>query len=171
MRSIIHVPLVSLLVVQVAMAGQETGRPIPWEKTRKVTSGTEVILVVTGSQPSKVRLLFADDSMLLTLNPACQNLPAAVEQKLFRIGTKWPAILNGGQAVMEDGVRVARDGVFRGQEKVEDLADVIQQTPRETIQGIWECPHSRMPAWILPVTAYVLVLFGVLLYSGHLIGG
>src|SRR5512139_3246939 len=91
MRRIVALVLVGVFVAPPVSAGQAPGKPIAWEKAQRLKGGTEIMLTVTGGLPTKVRFLFADDTMLLTLNPARGNLSSQVERMLDGIGAQWPA--------------------------------------------------------------------------------
>jgi tetrahydromethanopterin S-methyltransferase subunit G len=149
MQRIIAVILIGLLITQPAYAGQKQGKPIDWQKAQQLKGGTEVVLTVTGGQPTKVRLLFADEATLVTLNPTAPKLPGGVKNALFSIGPKWSGILNEGLRQTVDQVRVSRDGIFDRDKKLADLADVVRQTPRGDVQEIAEPPHSHIGRNIL----------------------
>jgi hypothetical protein len=71
----IAMTLVGLLIAQPASAGEKPGKPIDWQKVQTLKSGTEMVLTVTGGQPTKVRLLFADETMIVTLKRTAPALP------------------------------------------------------------------------------------------------
>jgi hypothetical protein len=171
MRRIVAIILVGLLVAPPASAAQKAGRPISWEEARRLKAGTETVLTVTGGQPTKVRLLFADDAMLLTLNPARANVSAQVERTLVGIGVQWPAILRGGLTLGGNGVRVSHNGVFDGNQKVGDLAELIQQTPRGNVLAASAVPHSRRTRTIAIVAAIAGAAILVSLVARILHGG
>ena len=52
MKHIIAVVLIGLLAAPPAAAGQNAGKPIDWQRARKLKAGTEIVLTVTGGQPT-----------------------------------------------------------------------------------------------------------------------
>jgi len=149
MRRIIATILIALLVAPPASAGQKQGKPIDWQKTQTLRPGTEIVLTVTGGQPTKVRLLFADEATLVTLKPTARQLPGGVERLLFSVSSQWPGIFNTGATYSSERLRVSQDGIFDRDQKLADLADVVQQTPRAGVQQIAEAPHSHVGRNIL----------------------
>jgi len=140
MKRIVAVILITLLVTPPASAGQGTGKPFTWKAVTRLEAGTEIMFTVTDGPPTKVELLFADDSTLVTLKPGNPKLPRRVERVLLMTGSHWPNILYRGGSNTTDRVRVSKDGVFDGDRKVADLV----QTPRGDIRGIWEPAHSHL---------------------------
>jgi len=148
MKRIVAVILISLLVAPPASAGQKPAKPLDWEKLKGLRAGTEIMLTVADGQATKVKLLFADDSILVTLKPTEPKLPNRVERPLLEVGSSWPAILEGVKDLRGDRVRVSPEGIFDGDQKVADLADVIQWAPRTDVLAVAEVsevPHSH---WI-----------------------
>ena len=149
MKRVIAMILIDLLVAPPASAGQKQGKPIDWQKAQTLKPGTEVVLTVTGAQPAKVRFLYADETALLTLKPTAPKLPGGVEKLLFSVGSEWPGIFNTGATYSSERLRVSQDGIFDRDQKLADLADVVQQTPRAGVQQIAEAPHSHVGRNIL----------------------
>ena len=149
MTRLIAMILISLLVAPPASAGQKQGKPIDWQKAQTLRPGTEIVLTVTGGQPTKVRVLFADETMLVTLKPDAPKLPRGVERLLFGVGPEWPGIFDSGATDSRDRFRVSQDGVFDRDKKVADLSEVVQRAPRGDVQEIAEPPHSHVGRNIL----------------------
>ena len=173
MQRIVAVILVILLVAPPASAGQTTNTPVDWDKVQRLKPGTTITLSIRGQAPTKVRFLFADETMLVTLKPTQPKLSGRVERTLFSIGSQWPAILNIGEGVEDGRVRVSRDGVFDGTQKVASLGDLVQQTPRGEVLSITEAaaqpPHSHWVRNILIGFAIaVATVLIVLAASGYL---
>ena len=167
MKRVIAMILIGLLVAPPASAGQKQGKPIDWQKAQTLRPGTEIVLTVTGGQPTKVRLLFADEATLVTLKPTARQLPGGVERLLFSVSSQWPGIFNTGATYSSERLRVSQDGIFDRDQKLADLADVVQQTPRAGVQQIAEAPHSRIGRNILigvGVAAAVVILVVLGLY-------
>jgi hypothetical protein len=147
MQRIVAVILVILLVAPPASGGQKPNAPVDWDRVERLKAGTKITLTVTGNPPTKVRILFADETTLVTLKPAQPKLAGRVERTLLSIGSKWPAVLNRGESFEDGRVRVLPEGVFDGAQKVANLVDLVQQTPRGDVLSIPEAvlkpPHSH----------------------------
>ena len=159
MKRIIAMVLIGLLVAPPASAGQKPNVPIAWQKVQTLRPGTEIVLTLTGGQPTKVRLLFADETALVTMKATAPKLPGSAKETLFRLGRGWPAIFSGSTFI-DDRVHVSLAGIFDRDKKLADLADVVQQTPRVEVQQIAESPHSHV--W-RNIAIVVGVAVGVLL--------
>ena len=149
MQRIVAVILAFLLVAPPMSAGQKPNAPVDWDKVQRLKPGTTITLSIRGQAPTNVRFLFVDETMLVTLKPTQPKLSGRVERTLFSIGSQWPAILNSGESADDGKVRVSREGVFDGTQKVSDLADVIQQTARGDVLSTAEPPHSHLRRNIL----------------------
>jgi hypothetical protein len=149
MKRITATILIGLLVAPPASAGQKQGKPIEWQKAQKLKPGTEIVLTFTGGQPTKVRLLFADETTIVTIKPTAPKLPGGAEKVLLSVGPQWPSIFNTGVTYSDERLRVSQSGIFDRDKKLADLADVVQQTPRGGIQQIAEAPHSHVGRNIL----------------------
>ena len=166
MKRIIATILICVLVAPPASAGQKQGKPIDWQKVQTLKARTEIVLTVTGGQPTKVRLLFADDTMIVTLKPTAPKLPGGVEKALFSVGPEWPGIVNSGELWSSERVRVSQDGVFDRDKKLADLAEVVRQTPRGNVQALAEPSHSRGGVYIAIAVA-AGIAFGLFLLFGY----
>jgi hypothetical protein len=167
MRRIIATILIALLVAPPASAGQKQGKPIDWQKTQTLRPGTEIVLTVTGGQPTKVRLLFADEATLVTLKPTAPTLPGGVEKLLFSVGSEWPEIFNTGATYSSERLRVSQDGIFDREQKLAELSDAVQRTPRGDVRAVSEPSHSHVGRNILIGVAVVVagLLVAVLIYG------
>ena len=162
MKRVIAMILIGLLVAPPASAGQKQGKPIDWQKAQKLKAGTEIELTVTGGQPTKVRLLFADEAILITLKPDAPKLHERVRDALFGLGSEWLGILNEGQRQTVDQVRVSKDGVFDRDKKLAELSDVVQQTPRGDVKEIGKSRgHGLLIGWLVVGGILLFVFAGV----------
>jgi hypothetical protein len=108
-----------------------------WLRVEALQPGTEVTLTVTGTPAVKAQLLVASHSAVFVLRPAGPKLSGRVSRALLGVGSQWPAVFSGGVAYsLADGVRVADGGVYDGNRRVADLAQVVQRTPREDVSEI-----------------------------------
>jgi len=158
MKRVIAMILIGLLVAPPASAGQKPLKTIDWQKAQTLKPGTAIVLTVTGSQPTKVRLLFADEAMLITLKPSAPKLPAEVEQFLLDVGPRWTSIINDRGKYTFEPLRVSQDGIFDRDKKLADLADVVQQTPRASVREIAEPRHSHRRLYILIAVLAALIV-------------
>jgi hypothetical protein len=156
MKRVIAVILISLLVAPTASAGQKPPKLIDWQKAQQLKPGTEIVLTVSGGQPTKVRLLFADEAILMTLKATAPKLPRRVEEFLLDVGPRWPSVVSGGSWTF-NRLQVSPKGIFDGDEKLVDLAAVVQQTPRTDVLEIAEPPHSHVLRNVLGVVIIGLV--------------
>ena len=140
-------PLISLFVAAPASAGQEPPKSADWQKAETLKAGTEVVLTVTGEQPTKVRFVYADETALLTLKPTARKLPAGVQTFLLDVGPKWSSIINDGGTYTFEPLRVSQDGIFDRDKKLADLADVVQQTPRAEVREILKPSARKRHVW------------------------
>ena len=125
------------------VARQEPNRVSDWSRVRELQRGTEITLTVTGSPTATVVLLVANDLAVFVLKPTGPELPGHVNVALIGIGDQWPSIFNGGANYSEtNGVRAAQDGIFDGNRKVADLAQVVQRVPREHVSEL-RAPGKR----------------------------
>ena len=161
MQRIVAVILVLLFVAPPALMGQKPNTLVDWDKVQRLKAGTKITLTVTGNVPTNVRFLFADEATLVTLKPIQPKLAGRVERTLFSIGSQWPAILNRGDGVEDGKVRVSREGVFDGAQKVANLSDLIQQTPRgdvlSTPEAATQPPHSH---WVRNILIGFAIVVG-----------
>jgi len=148
MRRIVATILIALLVAPPASTGQTPGKPIEWQKTRSLEAGTEIVLTVAGGEPTKVRLLFADDANIITLKPTTA-LPGRVAKFLLKIGAEWPAVLSGSSTSTNASLWVSKDGIFDGDQKLCALADAVQQTARGDVKEIAKPRgHGGLIGWL-----------------------
>jgi hypothetical protein len=122
---------------QPSAGDQDRDRDPDWSRVQQLQPGTEATLTVTGTPAATVRLLVASDDAVFVLRPGGPKLPDRVSRALVGIGGQWPAVFSGGVAYSQaDGVRVEADGIFDGNRKVADLAQVVQRAPREDVREI-----------------------------------
>ena len=136
MRRAISVILICLLVAPPASAAQNLGKPIEWQQVQTLKPGTELVVRFARGGYRKVRLLFADEKVLFTMKPDAPKLPGRVERLLYGVGAGWPGLVEGAGRFEDRRLRVSRDGIFDGDTKLADLADVIQRSPLADVREI-----------------------------------
>lgn len=157
MKQCIAVVLSIVLAAPPVFADQKQPKPIDW---RKLKTGVKIALTAAGGQPGTERVLLVSDSVLITRGAAPPKLPRPVEEFLFAVGARWPAIFNEGLIATSDRerLRVSQDGVFEGGRKLADLTDVVRYTPRGDALSISEAPHSHVGRNALIVAALVIIV-------------
>jgi hypothetical protein len=121
-----------------------------WSRVRTLAPGTDIILTVQRSQPGERWVVRADEFGLTVLNVAIEPLPADVQEVLRGVAANHPeyfsAAQRGATFVLEKRVRLARDGVHVGNQKVADIGqivislarhDVVEIKTRERGRGAW----------------------------------
>jgi hypothetical protein len=103
-----------------------------WSRVGTLEPGTEVILTVQDSQPVKRYFLSADDSTLTVLTLADSVLPSAAARVLRGLASQHGGWLTGTERgeFVNGNVRVRSDGVFVADQKVADLAHLVERIAR-----------------------------------------
>ena len=120
----------------------EQSKPVDseWSRVRKLAPGTELIVIVKGSQPSNRYFVAGDESDLTVLNVGAPSLPTAARDVLRDLASTHPeyflAAQKGGEFAVEKNVRMGPDGVFVADRKVADLAQIVEQYGRHDITEI-----------------------------------
>ena len=162
MKRVIAAILIGLLVAPPASAGDKPGKLIDWQKAQTLKAGTEIVLTVAGGRPTKVRVLFVNETTLVTLKPNTPKLPGGVEKFLIGVGPKWPAVLSGSATSAAEPLRVSKDGIFDGDQRLAALADVVQQTSRGDVQEIAKPRgHGGLIGWLVVGGILLFVVVGM----------
>jgi hypothetical protein len=140
MKQCVAVVLIIVLAAPPASAGQNQPKPIDWQKLQ---TGANVVLTITGGQSVTERVLFVNESVLVTRKAAPPRLSGGVENSLLEVGSYWTAVFNDGATAKSGRLRVSLGGVFDGDKKVADLTDVVRCTPRAEVLTISEGRHSH----------------------------
>ena len=110
-----------------------------WSRTSELAPGTEITLIIKGSQPRTRYLVLADGSGITVLDLTSSTLPASASRVVRKLASDHPehfsAMLQGG-TVAEGDVRLGRDGMFVAGRKVADLGQVVQVIARNDIAEI-----------------------------------
>lgn len=140
MRRAIAVILSILVVAPSDSLAGKPNKPIDWEKLPTLVPGSEIVVWFTGDGVHKVRLLFADEKMLVTMRPDAPKLPGRAEKLLYRVGTGWPGLAEAGGSFEDGRLRVSGDGIFDDGKKLADLAAVVQRSSRAEVREITAPP-------------------------------
>jgi hypothetical protein len=126
--------------VRLAVDPRSGSADVEWSRVRKLAPGTEIIVTVEGSQPGARYVVRGDESELTVLNVADQPLPAAATGVLRDVASNHPDYFSAAQQrgtfVLQKSVRLRLDGVFVGDQRVADLAQVVQTIARSDIAEI-----------------------------------
>jgi hypothetical protein len=111
-----------------------------WSRVGELEPGTELAVTVKGSPPSQQHFLAADDSSLTVLNAAAKDMSASVKQILIDTASDHPiyfVLAQQGKTFPLDGdVRLTREGVFNGDQKVTGLEQIVVQIARASVAEI-----------------------------------
>lgn len=163
MRRVVAGVLIGVLVAPPASAGQKLAKPIEWQGLR---IGMTVALTTREGPSTTERVLFVDESSLVTRKAALPILPKRVENVLLGVGSDWPAILDDGFTYRSGQVRLSRDGVFAGDKRLAALTDVVRRTPRVNVTMLAQAHYNPGPGGKIllgVLTVLVIVGIGVLL--------
>ena len=135
-----------------------------WSRVRRLAPGTELIVIVNGSQAARRYFVAGDDCDLTVLNvgDAALSTAAGVLRDLTSTHPEYLlAARKGGRFALEKNVRVGPDGVFVADRKVADLAQVVEQYGRREITEIATAKMDSNPVGCA-LAAY---------YGGGIVGG
>jgi hypothetical protein len=148
---------------------QDRERVSDWSRVQQLQPGTEFTLTVTGTPAVKAQLLVASGDAVFVLRAGAPKLPDRVIRALVGVGSQWPAVFSGGAAYsLADAVRVADGGLFDGNRRVADLAQVVQRTPRGDVSEIRVAGKRKGSKRMAAIGAAVGVGAGLLV--GTLVG-
>jgi hypothetical protein len=159
MKQIVAVVLIIVLTAPPVLAGQKQLKPIDWQELKP---GTKIVLTITGGQSMNERVLFVNESVLVTRKAAPPKLPEQVEKALLDVGSYWPAVFDVGVTGKSGRVRVSPDGVFDGDKKLADLTAVVRYTPRGEVLKVSKAPSSNLGYYILIGIAAFFVIVGLM---------
>jgi len=107
-----------------------------WLRVRRLEPGTEVIVTVKGSRPSKRYFVTAVESDLTVLNLADPLLPRAATRVLRDMAAHHPEYLaapQDRQVFLDNDVSVGPEGVAVSRRKVSDLGQVVEKIARPDV--------------------------------------
>ncbi len=128
-------------------AGRQAGTAPPggsggsWLRVQKLKAGREIIIGVSGRQPTKYTLLAPDGGGLVVLKPADKKLGRTVTDALVAVGAAWPEVL-AGQPNTQGDVEIREGGVFRKGKRLVDLAEVVERIDRAAVTEV-RGPHTK----------------------------
>ena len=135
-----------------------------WSRVRRIAPGAEVTVTVRGSQGAKRYFVVANQSELTVLNLNHDQVPRAGADALRRTVASHPEIFigTGPLGTFVDGaVRVTPDGVFRGDQKVADLTEIVERLARaDVIDVATDQFHYKGLVITLAAVAAGLIILG-----------
>jgi hypothetical protein len=138
-----------------------------WSRVRKLTPGTEIIVIVRAEEPGTRYFIAADESGATLLNVPALLLPKAAARELIDIASSHPDAFAPGRSNFVGGsVRAGDDGVFVAGRKVAEFGQVVQRIARSDISEIRAATKVRKG---YPVGGALLGALGGA-FAGPLIG-
>ena len=140
--------IVTREAVRLALTQQSEPSDVGWSRVRKLEPGTEITVTVRGSQAGKRTFVSADESGLTVLDLAHSTLPAAATRVLRDMASNHPGYLTGAETAefVDRDVRVGPDGVFVADQRVADLAQIVEKTARTDVVEVRSESARRHPA-------------------------
>lgn len=120
-------------------AGGVTPIESNWSRVGELLPATQIALRIKGSQSHSYYLVFTDASGITVLDLTNQTLPAPASRVLRDMASHHPesfSALSRNGALVQDNVRVERDGVFVAGRRVADLEEVVQTFARSDVAEI-----------------------------------
>ena len=124
--------------VRVATSGV-TPTESNWSRVGELGPATQIALRLKGSQPLSCYFVLTDSSGITVLDLTNPTLPAPASRVLRDMALHHPesfAALSRTGALVQDNVRVERDGVFVAGRRVADLQEVVQTIARSDVAEI-----------------------------------
>jgi hypothetical protein len=129
-------------------SGEDTAGSGGWSRIRQLHPGRRVIVTTTDSQAVERYFLAVDDSGITLLNLGDQ-IPPAVRDVLRDVASQTPSRLINPQRretfLLARNVRLEAGGVFAGDQKVADLAKIVQTIARAHLVELRHPSMSRHP--------------------------
>jgi hypothetical protein len=106
-----------------------------WKRLQRFDPGARVKVTVGGAAAVERYFVMADEKELIVLNLTASNLP---KRQLRNMAADNPAWIAGtSQTTYRDNnLRIGPDGVFVRDQKIADLAEVVERIPRERITEV-----------------------------------
>ena len=120
-----------------------------WARVIAVKPGTAIVLERRGALPTNRRFIAADDSELIALNPDHPLLPRDARRTLLDAAAAHPdqvRRIDGRVQFVYGNVRLAPDGIFVGDRKIAETAEIVERIPRQDVAAILTPPWRRYSA-------------------------
>ena len=110
-----------------------------WSRVSQLAPAAEVVVTTRGSQPRNRHFVAADDVALIVLNLTRPGLPPASTRVLREMASQHPEYFTAVQksgTFAQDDVRIGRDGLFVGNNRIADLEQVVERIARNDVSEI-----------------------------------
>jgi len=133
-----------MLVGAVAVSGTSARPPgtstlqagtTDWKRFQRLDPGARLKLTIGTAAAVERYFVQLNDSELIVLNLTTRNLPRRQLLRMVADNPGW--IANTSKTTYRDnGVRIGPDGLFVGDQKMAELAEVVERIPRDRITSI-----------------------------------
>jgi hypothetical protein len=110
-----------------------------WSRVRELAAAAAITVQARSVPPGQRLFVLADESVVVTLNLTDAALPAVATRTLREMAARDPerlaALGNAGTLVQND-VRIGRDGLFVSGRQVASLDQILIRTPRNEVTEI-----------------------------------
>jgi hypothetical protein len=107
-----------------------------WIRVRELEPSAEITVSTTRSRASTRLFVAADDTRLIALNLSSPALTPSSIRALRALAAQYPsalATLQATGALVQDGVRVGREGVFVADRRVAGLDEIVETIARDDV--------------------------------------
>jgi hypothetical protein len=106
-----------------------------WERLQRFDPGARLKVTVGGAAAIERYFVMADEKELIVLNLTASNLP---KRQLRNMAADNPAWIAGTSKTTyrDNNLRIGPDGVFVKDQKLADLAEVVERIPRGRITAV-----------------------------------
>jgi hypothetical protein len=106
-----------------------------WERLQRLDPGARLKVTVGGAAAVERYFVMADEKELVVLNLTASNLP---KRQLRNMAADNPAWIAGTSKTTyrDNNLRIGPDGVFVKDQKLADLAEVVERIPRDRITAV-----------------------------------
>jgi hypothetical protein len=118
-----------------AATGIEHVDEVIWKRVNRFDVGTRVKVMVAGAAAVERYFVQLSDTELIVLNLTNDNVP---KRQLLSMAVDNPSWIAGTSKTTyrDNNLRIGPDGVFVKDQKVADLASVVERIPREKVTSI-----------------------------------
>ena len=108
-----------------------------WSRARELESSAEIILTTKLASDSTRVFVTADDSRIVVLNLGSAALTPSSRRALRAMAVQHPeAFSQAAGSLVQNDVRIERDGVFVADRKVAEFQDIVETIARDDVVAI-----------------------------------
>jgi hypothetical protein len=106
-----------------------------WKRVQRLDPGARVKVTVGGAAAVERYFVKADEAELIVLNLTAANLP---KRQLLNMAVENPAWIAGTSKTTyrDSNLRIGPDGLFVKNQKLADLAQVVEHIPRDRVTSV-----------------------------------